>query len=382
MEDTRKILTSTPPMGWMSWNLLAKNISDSAVREMAQAMVSTGMRDLGYQYICMDDHWHGGRDEHGALYPNAEKFPHGIAALADYVHSLGLKLGIYSDAGSKTCGGCPGSGGYEEIDARTFASWGIDYLKYDFCYATDTRADAFALYSRMGQALKNSGRDIVFGICEWGHHRPWLWGNQAGGHLWRTTTDIWDGWKDGPEGWQAGVETIAFDEQRGLESFAGPDHWNDPDMLVVGLKGKGAVVGPGCTDTEYRTQMSAWCMLAAPLMTSCDLRHMDAVTRETLTNPEVIAINQDALGKQGYRVCRSSRAEVWKKPFVNGDWAVALFNREEEPRTVKAHWSDLEIEGRYAIRDLWSRADMGECDESYAFEVDAHGSVLLRLSRA
>ncbi len=381
MQNTESLLAPTPPMGWMSWNLLAKNISAAAVQEMADAMASNGMSDLGYQYICIDDHWHGGRDESGVLYPDGAKFPQGIKAVADYVHQRGLKLGIYSDAGTKTCGGCPGSEGYEEIDARTFASWEVDYLKYDFCHVPDTRADAFRRYSRMGKALQNSGRPIVFALCEWGHHRPWLWGPEVGGSLWRTSGDVWDGWEDGSESWQCGIDSIGFNMQRGLEIYAGPGRWNDPDMLVAGLRGKGAVSGPGCTDTEYRTQMSLWVMLAAPLMISCDLRRMDAVTRDILTNPEVIALNQDPLGRQGYRVCRNGSAEVWVKPLQNGDLGVGLFNREKAARMVTAPWSDLELSGLYSVRDLWSKTDMGVYDDAYSFELDGHGSVLLRLSK-
>lgn len=380
MKPMKNLLAATPPMGWMSWNLLGKDVNEHIIKETADAMVQSGMQALGYEYVCIDNHWPGGRDESGALYPSPEKFPNGIAALADYIHARGLKLGIYSDAGVKTCGGCPGSEGYEEIDARTFAAWGVDYLKYDWCNTADTRENAERLYSKMGAALRATGRPIVFAICEWGHHRPWVWGPKVGGQLWRTFGDIWDAWGDGSESWQSGIDTIAFEMQRGLEAYAGPGHWNDPDMLIIGLRGKGFAQGGGCTDTEYRTQMSAWCMLAAPLMASCDLRSMDTATRDILMNPEMIAVNQDPLGKQGYRVYRSGKTEVWKKSLQNGELAVAMFNRDETARMVNVPWSDIEISGRYHARDLWALADLGILESMYSQEVEGHGSVVLRLA--
>jgi alpha-galactosidase len=380
-EQTKIMLAATPPMGWNSWNQFGAHIHEDLVKGTAEAFISSGMLDAGYNYVVIDDLWHGGRDENGRLFPDPVKFPHGIKALADYVHSLGLKFGIYSDAGTKTCAGCPGSRGFEELDAQTFASWDVDYLKYDFCYTEDNRAYAERAYTAMGSALQATGRPIVFSVCEWGHHSPWLWAKKAGGHLWRTTGDICDSWKDGSVTWCSGVESIGFEQQRGLEVYAGPGHWNDPDMLVVGLYGKSKTIpGAGCTDNEYRSHMSLWCLLAAPLMVGCDIRTMNPVTRDILMNREIIALDQDVLGKQGYRACRVGRSEVWKKTLVNKALGVGIFNRGDTPQTVTVHWSDLEISGHYQIRDLWEHLDTGESDSSYTTEVEPHGCKVLRLS--
>ena len=372
-------LALTPPMGWNSWNEFGPRINEDLVKEIAQGMVDTGMQAAGYEYVVLDDLWHGGRGQDGRLFEDAQKFPHGMQALGDAIHALGLKFGIYSDAGTKTCGGMPASLGYEEIDAQTFADWGVDYLKYDYCYAPEDGGTARQLYGKMGAALKATGRPIVFSICEWGVRRPWLWGQQAGGQLWRSTGDIWNGWGMGPMSWNLGIDYIGFDLQRGLEAYAGPGHWNDPDMLVVGLTGQSNIAGPGCTLTEQRTHFSLWCLLAAPLMTACDLRSLDAATLAILTNREVIALNQDPLGKQGYAVLRAGK-EVWKKPLQNGDLGVGLFNRGIQRITITAHWSDLEISGKYKVRDLWQHADLGEFEGGYSAEVEPHGCTVLRLS--
>ncbi len=375
-------LALTPPMGWNSWNMFGATVNAEVIIQVAETFVSAGLKDAGYQYIVIDDHWHGGRGEDGKLFPDAQKFPNGMKALADAAHARGLKFGIYSDAGTKTCGGRPASQDYEEIDARTFAEWGVDYLKYDWCHAEDTRANAEYRYRRMGQALKATGREIVFSICEWGHHSPWLWGAQVGGNLWRTTGDIGDSWKDVPVpwGWLYGIETIGFEQQRGLEQYAGPGHWNDPDMLVVGLKGSSReIAGAGCTDTEYRTHFSLWCMLAAPLMIGCDVAHMDTATHEILLNREMIALNQDPLGRQGLRACRNGLVEVWKKQLAEKAMGIALFNRDDKKHLVRAHWSDLGIKGRYRIRDLWLHKDMDHSEHEAEAEVPAHGCVVLKL---
>ena len=378
-------LALTPPMGWNSWNMFGATVNAEVIQKVADAFISSGLKDAGYEYIVIDDVWHGGRGEDGRLFPDPQKFPQGMKALADYVHARGLKFGIYSDAGCKTCAGRPASQDFEEVDARTFAEWEIDYLKYDWCYAEDTRANAEYRYRRMGEALRASGREIVFSICEWGHHSPWLWGAKVGGNLWRTTGDIGDSWKDVPVAWGLlyGIESLGFEQQRGLERYAGPGHWNDPDMLVVGLKGTSReIAGAGCTDTEYRTHFSLWCMLAAPLMIGCDVAQMDAATHEILTNRELIALNQDPLGQQGYRACRNGLMEIWKKPLADGALGVALFNRGDKQREVSAHWSDLEISGRYAVRDLWLKQDRGVLETSVTAEVAAHGCVVLRLQPA
>ncbi|MGQ0603352.1 MAG: glycoside hydrolase family 27 protein [Anaerolineales bacterium] len=365
-------LTPTPPMGWNSWNQFGQHVSEAVIKETAEALVKSGLRDAGYTYVVIDDHWHGSRGADGRLYPDPEKFPNGMRAVADFLHARGLKFGIYSDAGEKTCGGRPGSLGHEDIDAQTFAEWEVDYLKYDWCFAPDTRNSAEALYGKMGRALQATGRPIIFGLCEWGHHRPWLWGRAVGGHLWRTTGDIEDSW--------ASFESIGFEQQRGLERYAGPDHWNDPDMLIVGLNGQSRTIhGPGCTEAEYRTHLSLWCLLAAPLMIGCDVRALTEATKAILLNREAIALDQDPLGEQGFRVSRYSLCETWKKPLRGDALAVGLFNRGPHRATVGAHWSDLEINGRYWVRDLWEQRDLGIFDDQFSAEVSPHGCVLLRL---
>lgn len=378
------LLVLTPPMGWNTWNVFGPDISEELIKEMTNAMVSSGMRDVGYQYIIIDDHWQGQRDHNNYIMPDINKFPNGMKAVADYVHSKGLKLGIYSDAAEKTCGGALGSFGYEQKDADTYAAWGIDYLKYDYCYAPKDKATAIQRYSTMSKALRKTNRSIVFAACEWGQRQPWLWAANVGANLWRTTWDIRDIWDhEKYDNGHAGIINV-MDRQIGLEQYAGPGRWNDPDMLVVGIYGKGMSSSrndaSGCTDVEYRTQMSLWSILAAPLLTSCDLRNMNTVTREILTNPEVIAINQDPLGKQGYRVFKQQDVEVWKKSLEKGHVAIALFNRGENPLTISARWIDLGIEGKYLIRDLWSRKDLGVISSKIERKLDRHETVLLRLS--
>jgi alpha-galactosidase len=376
-------LALTPPMGWMSWNLFGRDISDQLLREIADAMVSTGMKAAGYQYVCIDDYWHGGRDANGILYPDPRKFPQGIKPLADYVHSKGLKLGIYSDAGTMTCGRQPGSFGYEEKDARLFASWDVDYVKYDYCFAPEDEATAIARYTAMGKALAATGRPMVYSICEWGPRKPWLWGAKAGGHLWRTTWDVRDVWE--AKEYKAAVTGIMeiLDHQAGIEQYAGPGHWNDPDMLVVGLYGKGkSTTRKGyapCNDTEYRSQMSLWCLLAAPLLATCDVRSMNAVTKEILTNPEVIAVNQDKLGRQASRVIKDGDIEVWRKPLSGNAHAVGILNRASQTRTAKFQWADAGVKGKHKLRDLWRRQDLGRQEDSFSLEVPSHATTLLGL---
>ena len=297
-----------------------------------------------------------------------------------YVHSLGLKFGIYSCAGSHTCGGRPASYGYEEVDARTFAAWGVDYLKYDFCFVPPG-TDGRSLYQRMGQALRASGRDIVFSLCEWGLNKPWQWAGDVGGHLWRTTGDIEDSW--------ASIIDIGFNRQMGLEAYAGPGRWNDPDMLVVGMYGKGNVAkgDGGCSSAEYRSHFSLWCLLAAPLMIGCDVRAMNDMTRAILGHEEIIAINQDVLGSQGYCVGQTMHggglATVYAKPLADGDIAVGLFNLgDHNQQPIPLGWETLGLhpERPCRVRDLWTRSDLGRFRGTLALPVDSHDVALLRLS--
>lgn len=327
-------LALTPPMGWNSWNLVETEVSDSLIRQIADAMVSSGMKNAGYQYIIIDDFWVGGRDTKNRLFPDQERFPAGMKALADYVHDQGLKLGIYSDAAEYTCGGVTASYGFEELDAQTFADWGIDYLKYDYCNAPADVTTAFIRYKKMGDALLKTGRPMVYAICEWGQRKPWLWARAAGGHLWRTTWDSRDVWQSN-DVWYTGVMEI-FDQQKDLAQFAGPGGWNDPDLLMVGLYGKGKSSSAGgrfhgCTTLEYRTHFVLWAMLSAPLIVNLDVRSMDEETAGILLNKEIIAINQDSLGRQAVTLFIRNGIQVLKKELQNGDVAVCVFNRSEEP---------------------------------------------------
>ena len=316
------MLAQTPPMGWNSWNTFGwKDLHADVIRETIDAFVSEGLKAAGYEYVVIDDTWQASEREGGRLMWDRQRFPDGIKPLADYAHSKGLKFGIYSCAGTHTCAGKPGSYGFEEIDAQTFAEWGADFLKYDGCYIP-VGTHVPTLYKRMGQALRTSGRSILFSVCEWGNNQPWLWGGQVGGQMWRTTGDIQDSW--------ASILDIGFRKQLGLEVYAGPGGWNDPDMLVIGMHGKGNVAAGGCTDGEYRCHFGLWCLLAAPLMIGCDARHMSDLARELLLNPRLIAVNQDALGKAGYRVGQVDYAwqtmEIWAKPLLDGSIAVGLFH--------------------------------------------------------
>jgi len=372
--DVSKGLALTPPMGWNTWNKFACNVSDELVRGMADAMVKSGMKDAGYQYIVIDDCWQVSRDAQGSIVADAQRFPHGIKAVADYVHSLGLKFGIYSDAGALTCQKRPAGLGHEYQDARTYASWDVDYLKYDWCNTLPGQ-DARSSYANIRQALDASGRPIVLSICEWGTHQPWLWGKEAGGNLWRTTGDIQDHWA-GQQKWpdgsccSNGMLDIA-DQNEPLYSAAGPGHWNDPDMLEVG--------NGGMTTTEYRSHFSLWALMAAPLMAGNDLRSMTPEIRDILTNKEVIAIDQDSLGRQGRRVAKDGHLEVWAKQLKNGDRAVILLNRSSSAQQITANWEQLGYPEHLSasVRDLWAHKDLGKSTGKFSAQVESHGVVMV-----
>jgi alpha-galactosidase len=356
-------IAATPPMGWNSWNHFESKVDDKTVREIADAMVSSGLKDAGYVYVNIDDTWQGQRDAQGNIQANS-RFPD-MKALADYVHSKGLKIGIYSSPGPKTCADYEGSYKHEDQDAHTYAAWGMDYLKYDWCSADKVypRSDMPKVYKQMADSLRTLDRPIVYSLCQYGIDKVWEWGAAAGGNSWRTTGDISDKWKS--------MESIGF-KQNGLEKFAGPGRWNDPDMLEVG--------NGGMTATEYRTHMSLWSLLAAPLLAGNDLRSMTKETVEILANPEVIAVNQDTLGKQGYRVAQNGATEVWAKPLAGGEWAVGLFNRGPEAAKVTVQWKDLGgLTGKHHVRDLWAHADRGTPKDQFWYEVPSHGVVLLRV---
>jgi alpha-galactosidase len=376
-------LAVTPPMGWNSWNHFGCNVDEQLIRDTADAMVSSGMKDVGYVYVNIDDCWHGARDANGNIQPDPERFPSGMNALAEYVHSKGLKLGIYSDAGSKTCAGRPGSRGHEYQDALTYARWGIDYLKYDWCHTQGLNAEA--AYLTMRDALAAAGRPIVLSICEWGTNEPWAWGPDIG-HLWRTTGDITACFdcEIGHGTWSSlGVLRI-LDKQRGLRAHAGPGHWNDPDMLEV---------GNGMTANEDRAHFSMWAMLAAPLLAGNDLRMMSEETRQILINPGVIAVDQDELGVQGFRALDEGDLEIWYKPLVAGDWAVCILNRGTAALAVEVDWREHHVADGlsdrrtafdttvYRIRDLWSGDDLGTTGEPLVTEVAGHDVLMVRLVR-
>ena len=366
-------LALTPPMGWNSWNKFGCNVSDEMIRGMADAVVKSGMKDAGYEYVVIDDCWQVSRDAEGNIVADAQRFPSGIKAVADYVHSLGLKFGIYSDAGSQTCAGRPGGLGHEYQDAIKYAAWGVDYLKYDWCHSSTQ--DAKASYANIRKALDTAGRPIVLSICEWGTAKPWLWGEEVGGNLWRSTGDIqdhWDAkikWKDGT---CCGLGMVnILDLQVGIGSFAGPGHWNDPDMLEVG--------NGGMTDTEYRSHFSLWAILAAPLIAGNDLRNMTPAIHDILTNREVIAVNQDPLGREGTRVSKNGDLEVWARPLQGGNRAVILFNRGAAEQNITVSWEDLGYPDRLnaAVRDLWEKKDLGKFTGKFSAPVPSHGVVML-----
>jgi alpha-galactosidase len=358
-------LAKTPPMGWNSWNKFHRNVDDKAVRGMADVMASNGMKEAGYVYVNIDDTWQGKRDANGVLQSN-EKFPD-MKALADYVHSKGLKIGIYSSPGPKTCAQFEGSFGHEEQDAKTWAAWGFDYLKYDWCSASQVYdvKSLPAVYEKMGKALLKSGRPIVYSLCEYGWQEVGEFGANVGGNLWRTTGDIRDQWQS--------MVHIGFELQPGLEQSARPGHWNDPDMLEIG--------NGGMTDEEYRTHMSLWCLLAAPLLAGNDLRDMKKEIMDILMNKEVIAVDQDPKGVQGVRVAKDGDREVWEKPLYDGSHAVGLFNLGKDSAMVTANFSDLKLTGSHAVRDLWAHADKGKVKDKFEAMVPSHGVVLVKIAK-
>ena len=366
-------LALTPPMGWNTWNKFGCNVSDELVRGMADAMVKSGMKDAGYQYVVIDDCWQVSRDAKANIVVDPQRFPNGMKAVADYVHSRGLKFGIYSDAGSKTCAGRPGGLGHEYQDALIYASWDVDYLKYDWC--NTTTQDATASYANIRAALDATGRPIVLSICEWGKNQPWLWGKEVGGNLWRTTGDIQDRW-GGQEKWpdgsccSNGVLAIV-DQQDGLQSYAGPGHWNDPDMLEVG--------NGGMSTTEYRSHFSLWAILAAPLIAGNDLRSMTPEIRDILINKEVIAIDQDPLGREGRRVWKDGDLEVWAKQMQDGSRAAVLLNRGSKSQEITVTWEQLGYPGHLSatIRDLWGHKDLGKFTGKFSAPVESHGVVMV-----
>ena len=356
-------LALTPPMGWNSWNRFGPFVSDQLVRETADALIESGMRDAGYRYVVVDDAWEGSlRSDEGQLETNLWRFPnmHGLAA---YLHKRDLKFGLYTCAGDRTCQGYPGSRGREFVDARRFASWDVDFMKIDWCHTAGL--DGRSTFATWSEAIRATRRQMVLSICEWGRNRPWEWGGSVG-HLWRTSGDIADRW-------DSLVDIL--DRQAGLADFAGPDHWNDPDMLEVG--------NGGMTDAEYRAHFSLWAILAAPLMAGNDVRSMTDATRAILTAPEVIAVDQDALGRQGKRVNMARGVEVWVRELAGGARAIVLLNRGESAARAEVTWDLIGGSRSHTalVRDLWERQDVGQRTEGYDVTLAPHSAAMLKATR-
>jgi len=370
-------LARTPPMGWNSWIVFELNIDEKLLRSMADALVATGMRDAGYQYLVVDAGWKAKqRSPNGELTADPNRFPSGIKALADYVHMKGLKFGIYTDAGSEDCGsGAPGSLGHEEQDAATFASWGVDFVKEDWCHTEGENARQ--VYRKMSDAIRKTGRPVILSMCEWGDNHPWLWAADLA-NMWRTTGDSKACWdcgretKDKPGGYPRGW-TLILDAQPALRQYAGPGHWNDPDLLVAGVK--------GVPIEESRANLSLWSILAAPLFAGIDLRSISPSVADIMMNKEVIAVDQDPAGMEGDRIAKSGDQEVWARPMENKDVAVVLFNRGDRTARISVSWKDL---GRkpaeeLTVRDLWKHEDLGSFHSEYAAVVPSHGVVMVRI---
>lgn len=375
-------LAPTPPMGWNSWNKFGCNVSEKLIKEMADAIVANGLKEAGYEYVVIDDCWQTGRDEKGNIIVDPERFPNGMKVVADYIHSLGLKFGIYSCAGSMTCQGRPGSRGYQYQDALQYAEWGVDYLKYDWCYSEEQNAKA--AYKTMSDALKACGRPIVFSICEWGENKPWEWGKGIG-HLWRITPDIRDCY-DCEFNW-GGVGVLQIlDKALTIAQYSGPGHWNDLEMLEIGNGGQ--------TEHEYRSHFAIWCMMAAPLMAGNDIREMDALTKEILCNKDAIAINQDSLGKSAFRFVCLNGIDILVKPLSNGDVAFLFVNRNNFNIDLDYNWnfdtvydSSLENGALYMkraprkIQDVWSGKVIGTTDKHLKRTMNPHECLFFRLKK-
>jgi alpha-galactosidase len=359
-------LAQTPPMGWNSWNCFRLNIDDAKIRAEATAMATNGMKAAGYEYVVIDGGWEGFHDANGIFHSNPTNFPD-MKALCDYIHSLGLKVGIHTSPGPTTCAGHEASYGHEKQDAETFARWGIDFVKYDWCSADEVyRPDQMQFaYKKFSDDLKATGRPILYSLCQYGMQDVWKWGASVGGQMWRTTGDISDNFNS---------MILHGLEENGLEKYAGPGHWNDPDMLEVG-NGK-------LNNDEYRTQMNVWCILAAPLFAGNDLTRMKPATLEILTNPEVIAVDQDAAGVQGHCAWQEGPTEIWLKSLGDGSKAVGIFNLDDHPMTITADFKKLGLPETLQARNLWLHKDMGTFQQSLTLSVPRHGSVLLKVKSA
>lgn len=371
-----------PPMGWNSWNTFGKDISEDLILKTADVMADTGLLDAGYEYLVIDDCWSlNERDEAGRLVADPEKFPHGMKYIADYVHGKGLKFGMYSCAGTQTCGGYPGSFEHEFTDAETFAAWGVDYLKYDYCYHSPIIPGKY-LYRRMGLALANCGRDILFAACSWGVDETQEWIKTTGASIWRSTKDIFDAWQS--------VKDIA-DSQDVLLPYGGHGCFNDMDMLIVGMHGKGYKGLFGCNDIQYRTHFSLWALMGSPLMIGCDIRDMDEVTYRTLTNREMIRINQDGLSSQPFAlipmpVKAGTSIKIYAKLLENGDVAVGCFNMEDSKVTARFNIDELGLPistGKTLVmREVWSGKETSPREGTVFWELEPYDCAVFRCQLA
>ena len=383
MLPSSTLIASTPPMGWNSWNTFGHNVNESVIRETADALISSGLKDYGYNYIVIDDCWSikDKRNGNGDLIADPEKFPNGIKALADTVHEKGFKLGIYSDAAEKTCSGYPGSYGFEDQDAQLWARWGIDFLKYDYCNAPQEQSVAMERYARMGEALRNTGREFLYSLCEWGNQSPHLWARKVGGHMWRVSGDVYDSWINiWLNTWYSIGVDVSIDIANEVHEYGGPGGWNDLDMLVVGLKGKGQIAGSGMSFVEYQTHMSVWCMACSPLMIGCDIRKLDSDTASLLMNRAVLDINQDALGIPARRVRQIGQCEIWTKPLADKSVAVSVINRSSRPEDVTVKARDIAmLNAPKLARNLWTQEDIADFKNDFIQRVQPHETVLLKV---
>jgi alpha-galactosidase len=377
-------LAQTPPMGFNTWNTFQTNINEQMLENMVDSFISSGMKDAGYKYFVLDDGWMAmHRDTNGSLVADPQKFPGGMKKLVDYVHGKGLKFGIYNCAGTLTCGGYPGTRGYEYQDARLYASWGVDYLKYDWCNTDSINAQE--AYTTMSKAIKIAGRPMIFSLCEWGNHKPWLWAKNVG-HLWRTTGDIGAGFGRlvNKGTWSALGVTGILDQQEGLRKYAGPGHWNDLDMLEV---------GNGMSYNEDKAHFSLWCMMAAPLMAGNDLRKMTSQTKSILTNKDVIAVDQDILGIEGFKYSVIDGLEIWIKPLANNELAICFLNRSAKHQTVIHNWKDHPIRdtlsginidfntSAYKIYDLWLKKPLGNTNRALKTDIGINDVVMVKVTK-
>lgn len=386
--NTKAFSQKNPMMGWMSWNLYGTDINEAKILGAADALVASGLAKNGFNYICIDDGWQGGRDNKNNMIPDPKKFPNGIKFLSDYIHAKGLKIGIYSDAAELTCGKYTASLGFENQDAKTFAAWNIDFLKYDYCNAPTDKFTAMQRYTTMATALSNCGREIKFGICEWGQREPWTWAASVGGTHWRTTWDVRDLWQSAEyNDSNNGIYNI-YKTSMPYTKFVEPGKYNDLDMLVVGLYGKGdassisAASKKGCTNVEYQSQMSLWSLLCSPLMISCDVAALDNASAKILKNADIIKINQDEAFKPAELKLSDNSIDVLLKPLVDGSYAIGIVNKTDGVIFFKFNFSQLGLTGKYGIKNVWTGKTNLSAKENWAGSIESHETIVLIVKKS